>query len=51
MEMPRMAFDSIHHWDRYSIGGGRMSSDSKNCGDILWLYDDEKSHSLWNVCK
>ena len=43
MEMPRMAFDSIHHWDRYSIGGGRMSSDSKNCGDILWLYDDEKS--------
>ena len=43
MEMPRMAFDSIHHWDRYSIGGGRMSSYSKNCGDILWLYDDEKS--------
>lgn len=27
MEMPRMAFDSIHHWDRYSIGGGRMSSE------------------------
>ena len=24
MEMPRMAFDSIHHWDRYSIGGGRI---------------------------
>ena len=48
-EIPRAAFADIHHWDRYSVGGARMSGDSKQCGDILWLYNDESStlYGMW----
>ena len=48
-EYSPMAFDTVKHWDRCGFGQSRMSENSKQCGDILWLYNDSTStiYGMW----